>query len=48
MTAWRQITAKLEDRDFLQDVRPLLAEGVEYDPVDAANEIRETFIARLA
>lgn len=42
------LEAKLEDRDFLQDVRPLLAEGVEYDPVDAAKEVREIFIARLA
>ena len=44
------LARKIEDPDFVADVRPLVAEGTEYDIVAAAGRVREDFISarRLA
>ncbi len=42
------LAAKLEDADFLTDVRPLVAAGTEFDAAVAANRVRSEFLSRLA
>ncbi len=41
------LARKIEDPDFVADVRSLVAEGTDYDVVAAANRVREDFISRL-
>jgi len=41
------LAAKLESAVFLEDIEPLIATGVDYDPVVAANMVRSQLIARL-
>lgn len=43
----RDQTAKAHDRAFLGEVRPMLAPGVDYDPVAALELVRRDFIERL-
>ncbi len=38
---------KLQDADFLADLRPLIASGVRYDVVEAAERVVEDFISKL-
>jgi hypothetical protein len=42
------LEAKLESGGFHEDVKPLIAADVEYDPVVAAEMVRDKLIARLA
>ena len=39
--------AKLESKDFLGDIAPLIAADLAYDPLIAANLIHQELIARL-
>ena len=41
------LARKVEDPDFVADVRPLVAKGTEFDVVAAANRVVEDFISRL-
>jgi len=43
----KNIAAKVDDRLFLNDVPPLLAFGVTFDPVGALDQVREAFISRM-
>lgn len=43
----RNLAAKAHDRAFLGEVRPMLAPGVDYDPVAALELVRRDFIERL-
>lgn len=38
---------KMEDRAFLEDVEPLLASNVDYDPDEACNSVMNELVARL-
>ena len=44
----RNLFEKEDDRAFLDDIRPLLAAGIDYDAKDAATLVREKVISRLA
>ena len=41
------VAEKMEDRLFLNDVAPLLAHGVSFDPETACERIRNAFISRI-
>ena len=41
------LAAKVNDRSFLEDVKPLLASGIAYDPAAAYELVRTRLIARL-
>ncbi len=41
------LAAKMADGDFLADVRSLVSEGTEFDAAEAADQVREDFIARI-
>jgi predicted nucleotidyltransferase component of viral defense system len=43
----RNLAAKARDRAFLGEVRPMLAPGVEYDPLAGLDLVRREFIERL-
>lgn len=43
----RNLAAKARDKAFLGEVRPMLAPGVEYDPLAALDLVRREFIERL-
>jgi predicted nucleotidyltransferase component of viral defense system len=43
----RNLAAKVRDAAFLNEVRPMLAASLEYDPMAAVELIRTEFIARL-
>jgi len=43
----RNLAAKARDRAFLGDVRPMLAPGVQYDPLAALDLISREFVGRL-
>lgn len=44
----RNLAAKARDRTFLEEPRPLLAAGVDYDPEAAVQLVRQTFLVHLA
>ncbi len=41
------LAAKMADKDFLADVRSLVSEGTELDATEAAEQVRQEFIARI-
>ena len=41
------ITAKIADPGFLQDVPPLLRTGIDYDPVEAWACVHDALITKL-
>jgi predicted nucleotidyltransferase component of viral defense system len=41
------LAAKLESEAFLEDIRPLIPADTEYNPLDAAEVVRNELIARL-
>lgn len=41
------LAKKIEETDFLADVRALVAKGTEFDAVAAANRVREDLLSRL-
>ena len=43
----RNLVAKARNKAFLGDVKPMLAPGVAYDPLQALDLVQEDFIARL-
>jgi hypothetical protein len=43
----RNFAAKARDQAFLEEPRPLLAPGVEYDPEAAVALVRERFLVHL-
>lgn len=43
----RNLKSKVRDRSFLQEVRPMLAPGIEYDAREAAELVQREFIERL-
>lgn len=43
----RNLAAKAQNKAFLDDVKPMLAPGVTYDPIEALNLVRRDFVARL-
>ncbi len=43
----RDLAAKAQDQAFLGEVRPMLAPGVNYDPLAALDVIRREFVSRL-
>ena len=43
----KNLAAKAQNKAFLEDVKPMLATGVTYDPVEALNLVQRDFVARL-
>lgn len=43
----RNLAAKVRDRTFLGDVRPMLAAGIHYDPLAAIDLVSREFVRRL-
>ncbi len=43
----RNLAQKAQNKAFLDDVKPMLAPGVTYDPIEALNLVRRDFVARI-